>query len=135
MLKHACQQREPYACMELSDYHLMPPEVARQRCYQGDQLACITIEEAINSLKQSPDPNLHPLHPQARDQLSVACEAEMPLACVNLGWMLWRGDGGPREAQRGLSLVEGGCERGIKAACERAQWMRARDNSASPLLP
>ena len=56
----------------------------------------------------------------------------MPLACVNLGWMLWRGDGG--HVRLNASLVEGGCERGSRRpvsepnGCERATLTASRSS-------
>ena len=131
LLNRGCEGGEPYACLELSQYHLMPPPAAQQRCQAGDQLACITIEEVIKVINSTPKnvdnsntTQAHPLHAQARAQLSIACGASLYIACVNLGWMMWRGDGGSRDPSRAVSLLEQGCKAGIKEACPRAQWMR-----------
>ena len=139
LLERGCEGGEPYACLELSQYHLMPPPVAQERCQAGDQLACITVEEALKILNGSPMryPRLaqsqpHPLHAKARAQLSIACGAEMQVACVNLGWMLWRGDGGPRDAKRALNLLETACRSKVKEACQRAQWMRQQLSMSTP---
>ena len=135
LLEKGCQGGEPYACLELSQYFLMPPPIVHERCQQDDQLACLTIKKALKIMNQSSIENtphgiqIHPLHTQARQQLSTACGGGLQIACVNLGWMMWRGDGGPRDSRRALQLLEKSCQAGLAPACERAQWMRLQNAS------
>ncbi len=135
LLNQACDGGEPYACFELSQYNLMHPQDANMRCRDGDELMCLVLQkrqqlsvQAIQANTQhimaKPYPNFEPIFKEARAQLAVACSASLPLACVNLAWMLWRGDGGITDQARALKLMKQACDQGQKQACERLNWMQ-----------
>ena len=133
LLDQSCRANEPYACMELSRYTLPPPQIMDRDCRSGDQLACVTMiraqrleREAVEAGHPPQSFELHPVRQLVRTQLSTACQADMQIACVNLGWMLWRGDGGVRDQARGSALISRACSQGFKPACERSDWIKSQ---------
>lgn len=137
VLEQSCQAQEPYACLELTHYTLPPPQAIYQGCQGGDGFACVALEVATQLEREADAEGRrisrieeHPIRARARAQLTVACEAELPLSCVNLGWMMWTGDGGSYERKRGLTLIERSCISGFKAACERAAWIKQQPEAS-----
>ena len=143
LLNQACEGKEPYACLELSQLNLIHPQSAQQRCSQGEELFCVALQERQRSTIQDkvnvPASLLRPHHQQidfsqvfvtARNQLTIACEAGLKIACINLAWMTWRGDGGERSIEKGTELMNQMCQEGEQVACERLQWML--QNKPSP---
>ena len=135
LLTKACDGGEPYACFELSQLNLMHPQDANNRCHNGDALMCLALQkrQALSAqARQVPSrfpmmeqrPNYEPIFKEARTQLAIACSASLPLACVNLAWMLWRGDGGQTDPERAIKLMKQACTQGQKQACERLSWMQ-----------
>jgi len=124
--ERACEHGEPFSCFELGQRSLLPPPVSAQRCMQGDVFACLSAERAGRIMSESPERT--PLV-QARRELTMACQGELWVACANVAWMMWRGDGGPRDQTQALRLMKQSCEGGLKDACERAQVMRSQVQS------
>lgn len=119
--ERSCAHGEPFACLELGQRALLPPQLKAQRCRQGDKLACLSAEWAQRQQRLRPD--LDPLY-HARRALMLACQGELLIACANVSWMMWRGDGGARDQTQALRLMSQSCQGGLKDACERAKTMR-----------
>jgi len=113
----ACHHHEPFSCFELGQRSLIPLPVRAQRCMAGDQLACLSAQRS----QRQPGAALA----QARDELMSACRGELWVACANVAWMMWRGDGGPKSPEQGLELMKRSCEGGLAAACDRLKAMSA----------
>ena len=137
LLNRACDGGEPFACFELSQLNLMHPQTATARCRDGDDLMCVALQarqnlafenhnkgqlNPMNMLYRQPD--FQPVFTQARGQLVVACSASIQLACINLAWMTWRGDGGVKDQGRAMKMMQVACDKGERSACERLSWMR-----------
>ena len=121
--ERACEHGEPFSCFELGQRSLLPLPLRAQRCMQGDLFACLSAERARRIMSESPE---RPPLAQARRELTMACEGELWVACANVAWMMWRGDGGPRDQNQAIRLMKQSCEGGLKNACERAQVMRSQ---------
>ncbi len=137
LLNRACDGGEPYACFELSQMNLIHPQGAQVRCQRGERLFCSALEERQRTTRreaqanasenvharQSP-PGVQSIFRKARTQLSTACSAQIKLACINLAWMTWRGDGGEQSIESGLKLMDKMCQGGERVACQRLTWMK-----------
>jgi TPR repeat protein len=88
----------------------------------GDQLACLSAQRSQRHAEGS--------LVQARDELTSACQGELWVACANVAWMMWRGDGGPRAPEQALDLMKRSCDAGLGGACDRLKAMS--DERARP---
>lgn len=126
----AGERPEPYACLELSQWSLRHPDERRALCAQGAAEACLSLDRSARAEAASPGGG----RAQVRGELRAACEGGHAVPCANLGWMLWRGDGGARESEQGARLMRAACEGGLTQACARADEMSAAPAPAPAAL-
>ena len=125
----ACEAGEPFACLEVSQWLLRPPRVRFNDCEQRRGLGCVVFNRAQDSWSAKETPiGAHPQADlaQARAALKVSCEAQLPVACANLSWMLWRGDGGEQRRGLAIKMMERSCQYGLKEACSRVKSMQSQ---------
>lgn len=127
--ERACEHNEPFACFEIGQRSLQPLPLRIQRCLEGDALSCRSVERTQNYLEKNTVQN--PLS-QARQELMKACQGEIWVACANVSWMMWRGDGGPQLLDQAMKLMKQSCIGGLQNACERMRSMRNQNPQDRP---
>lgn len=103
-------------------------------CDQGSAAACARLGTAYyegrDDKGQSVDLDLE----KARRAFEGACSRDDAASCASLGDMLGKGEGGPADKARGVSLHRRACELGAGPACAKAA-VAYRDGTAVPKSP
>ena len=129
LYSQACEGGEPFACLEMSQWLLRPPRARFNDCERSRGLGCVAFKRAQDAWSAKKTPvGAHPYADlvQARVALKVSCEAQFPVACANLSWMLWRGDGGEQHKALAIKMMERSCQYGLKEACSRVESMKSQ---------
>ncbi len=117
-LQQACDLKEPTACFELAKQNLRSWPQNQQACQQGgDGFACMLISDFAGQDERKA---------LAKKQLTTACDGGVSIACANLGWMYWLGDGnqGVSDQKLALQYLDQACQFKMNDACIRAKAIR-----------
>ena len=126
LFQRGCERGSGEACLRISSLLRSPerPRTPRQGELEGYLSRGCEVEEASACFEAALlRVRRGAIDIETRSLLERGCDRAHELACVNLSWMLWRGDGGDRQPARARSLMRQLCERGVSPACDRLPAM------------